>query len=139
MSDQESATAGRGRPSLFDPAYCERVITLAKEGMGPTEIASELSVHRDSLYEWAKVHPDFSDAFSRAKLECQAWWERQGRLGLTLPGFNASLWSKNMGCRFKDEWADTSKHELTGKDGKDLPPATVIFQPVAARDPESHG
>jgi len=117
-----------GRPTDYKPEYCQRVVELAKEGMSLTEIASNLDCARSSLYEWAEVHPAFSDALTRARQECQAWWELQGRLGLTLQGFNASLWSKNVSCRFREDWTDTSKQEISAPGGA---PISVIFQPVA--------
>lgn len=120
MTAQEKGKAAGGRPSLYNHTFCDRIQELARDGMGPTEMAVELGVHRDSLYEWAKVHPEFSDAFTRARQICQAWWEKQGRLGLTLQGFNASLWSKNMACRFREEWTEQTKTELTGANGTPL-------------------
>lgn len=115
-----------GRPSEYDPAFCQRVVELAREGMSLTEIASELDVARSSLYEWEKVHPDFSDALARARQECQAWWERKGRSGLDAPGFNASLWGKNVSCRFPRDWTEKTKAEISGPEGGPLNVVTRI-------------
>jgi hypothetical protein len=128
-----------GRPTEYQEAFCEAVIRMGEEGYSVVEMAAELGVHRDSLYEWEKVHPIFSDAFTRARQLTQAWWERQGRVNLATQGFNASLWAKNMGCRFKGDWTEKTQTELTGADGKDLIPSTIVFQPVAPRDPDVHG
>ena len=112
--------AAGGRPTLYRPEYCDTVVTLATEGMSLTEMAHELGVVRDTLYEWDRVHPEFSAALTRARVASQAWWERQGRLGLTQQGFNASLWSKNVSCRFRDDWTEKTQTELTGKNGEPL-------------------
>jgi hypothetical protein len=105
------------RPSSYDPAYCEQVIEWGRQGKSLTWMAANLDVNRDTVYEWEKVHPEFSDALTRARALCQAWWEDQGQAGLFMPGFNGSVWAKNMGARFKDDWSDSSKVELTGKNG----------------------
>lgn len=115
-----------GRPTLYDPAYCERVIEWAKDGMSLVEIAAEIGVVRQTLYDWEEAHPEFLDALTRARLECQAWWERQGRTNLLTQGFNHSLWAKNMGCRFKGDWTEKTQTELTGANGGSLKIDAVI-------------
>lgn len=110
----------RGRPTDYDPKYCEAVITMGSEGYSVVEMAADIGVHRDTLYEWEKVHSDFSDAFTRARQLCQAWWERQGRVNLATQGFNHSLWAKNMGCRFKGDWTEKVQTELSGDAGFSL-------------------
>jgi hypothetical protein len=80
-------------------------------------MASQLDVTRDTLYEWGKVHPAFSDALTLARAHCQAWWEEKGRSGIADPRFNANLWMKNMGARFKQDWSEKASVEITGKDG----------------------
>ena len=41
-----------GRPSTYNPEFCERVIEYGKQGKSITWMAAELGVHKDSLYEW---------------------------------------------------------------------------------------
>jgi hypothetical protein len=125
-----------GRPTNYDPAFCGRVVEMAAEGCSLVEMAAEFGVVRDTLYEWAKVHPEFSDALARARTICQAWWEKVGRTGLVTQGFNAALWNKNVSCRFRDDWTDKTQQELSGPGGKDLVPATIVFQPVAPKEAE---
>lgn len=62
-----------GRPSEYRPEYCERVIELGKDGKLPAQMASALSVTKQTLHEWAKVHPEFSDAFGEARAHAEAW------------------------------------------------------------------
>ena len=79
----------RGAPTKYRPEFCEDIITffdrepfkVATDDEGnalttqtgkpllmacelPTfeKFASDIGVHKDSIYEWAKVHPEFSDA-----------------------------------------------------------------------------
>jgi hypothetical protein len=104
-----------GRPSEYDPAYCERVIELGKQGMSRAEIASELDCSRTTLRAWEGQHPDFLAAVQRAKDEALAWWERQPRKNLANKNFNAALWSKSVSGRFPDE-PYRERVQLTGKD-----------------------
>lgn len=116
---QEIAERGRtvGRPSDYAPAYCGVVIRLGQEGYSKTEIAEALDVHRDTLYEWEKQHPEFSDALSRAMFASQAWWEAQARAGIRAPtaSFNAGLFGKVMAARFPAEWRESKDVNLGGQ------------------------
>jgi Helix-turn-helix domain of resolvase len=120
-----------GRPTDYRAEYCERVIELGREGKSPSQIARDLDVARDTLYNWAEAHPEFLAAFTRAGHLAQAWFEDMGQAGLTMPGFNASLWSKQVSSRFREDYTD--RQELTGKNGKDLLPTTIEIVGVSAK------
>lgn len=107
-----------GRPTDYKSEYCVRVIELGKTGASLAEIASELDVVRQTVYDWQDAHPEFLDAITRARQEAKVWFERKGRTGLETPGFNASLWAKQVSCRFPDDYREVTRTELTGKDGK---------------------
>lgn len=115
-----------GRPTDYRPEFCQKVIDLGSEGASVVEMAAELGVHRDTIYGWAETIPEFSYAFTHARLCCQAWWERQGRTNLMTQGFNSSLWSKNMGCRFKGDWTEKTQTELSGPDGGPIPTTITV-------------
>lgn len=101
-----------GRPSSYDPAYCEKVVELGKDGKSPTQIAVSLGVPRTTMLSWADQHLEFSTALTRAK-ECeQAWWEDQGQKGLTADKFNSAVWAKSVSARFRDDYTD--RRELAG-------------------------
>jgi Helix-turn-helix domain of resolvase len=120
-----------GRPTLYKPEYCQQVIELGRQGKSPMQIAASLDVARDTLSNWAEAHPDFLAAFTRAKELSQAWFEDKGQEGLFIPGFNASLWSKQVSSRFREDY--TERQELTGKDGKDLLPTAIEIIGVSAK------
>lgn len=104
------------RPSKYDPAFCEAVLEFGKEGMGRAEIAAELEINRETLNEWCKAHPEFSDAIKSALDLSQAWWERKGREGAVgkVDGFNATGYIFQMKNRFREDWNDTVKQEVNG-------------------------
>lgn len=115
----EAAPAKRpvGRPSLYRPEYCDVAIEIGRKGGGPLLIAAEIGVLRENLYDWAKVHPEFSTALKKAKELEQIWWENKGLEGLNAERFNAQVWKISMQARFRDDYTERKVTELTGKDG----------------------
>lgn len=101
-----------GRPSKYDPDFCEQVIELGRQGKSKTYMAGALGVNKDTLYEWEKQHKDFSDALTHAMVLSQQWWEDAGQSGLFLDKFNAAVYNKQMAVRFPDEHREVTKTEL---------------------------
>lgn len=100
-----------GRPSKYDPAYCERIVEHMRDGASALSFAAEIGVCRATLNVWADQHPEFLDALTRAKAACAAWWEKQARKVAENGGGNGqatmiTFGLKNMG---RDEWSDTTK------------------------------
>jgi hypothetical protein len=119
-----------GRPTAYLPEYCDQVVEFGKQGKSVAWIAAELQVHKDTLYEWVKVYPQFSDAFTRARLESQRWWEDFGQQHMLMkPGegtVNAGMWSRSMAARFPDDWRE--KQEIEHKGG-----VTIAATPLDER------
>jgi hypothetical protein len=127
MASEATEKAGPGgRPTLYDPAYCERVIEMGRQGKSLVQISVSLGVVRQTVRNWADEHPEFLAALTRAREESQAWWENMGQEGLVMQGFNASLWGKNVSCRFPDDWTDKTKQELSGPDGGPIPTTITV-------------
>lgn len=55
-----------GRPSKYKPEYCEMLITHLSKGFSYESYAAVVKVDFDTLYEWEKVHPEFSEAKKKA-------------------------------------------------------------------------
>jgi hypothetical protein len=106
-----------GRPSSYLPEYCARVVEMGGQGNSPLQMAAELGVLRETLYDWAKIHPEFSTAFTRAKELSQKWWEDAGKTGVFAEKFNAQVWKFVMSNRFKHDWAERRVQEVSGPDG----------------------
>jgi hypothetical protein len=105
-----------GRPTKYDPALCEKVIQLGREGCGKAEIADELDVSRQTLLTWAEQHDEFLDALHRAHDCSLAWWEKQARQNLATSGYQAGLWKQAMSGRFPAE-PYRERQEIAGPDG----------------------
>jgi hypothetical protein len=118
MTNETKPKGPGGRPSLYRPEYCERVLEFGREGMSVVEMAAEIGVSRNSLEErWPEAHEEFREAFARARELSQAWWERQGRVGLTAERFNAQVYSRSMAARFPKDWRESKEQRVTGADG----------------------
>lgn len=51
-----------GRPTKYDPKYhIPWARGLLRRGATVAELAKEFEVNRSTIYEWASVHPEFSD------------------------------------------------------------------------------
>ena len=50
------------RPTKYKPEYCEIAETILSGDNPMCGVAHALRVHRETLYEWQKRYPEFSDA-----------------------------------------------------------------------------
>ncbi len=118
-----------GRPSKYDPKFCDDIIIYARKGKTFEEFASDLNIHRDTLSEWASVYPDFSDARRKAKQEAELYMIKLGQRHmldkrLSAPKkdidgkmirkerwLNQSMWQFFMKCRFgwREDPVETSE------------------------------
>ncbi len=99
---------GRGRPTKFTDDMPDRAIALMSEGASLYEVAADLGIHYDTLNEWRKSNPVFSEAIKAGEARSRAWWERNGRLSLKDKDFSYTGWYMNMKNRFG--WADKQEH-----------------------------
>jgi hypothetical protein len=97
--------------SKYKPEYCEQVIALGKEGKSPAEMCAHFDISRQTIDNWAETHPDFLEAYTRAKVHCQAWWEKTGRESLFMDKFNAPVWKKSMEARFREDYTERQEHK----------------------------
>lgn len=113
--------AKTGRPSKYDPSFCDRVLEFGREGKSVAYMAAKLGVARNTLeLNWPAAHPEFAEALGQARLESQAWWEDFGQDNLTTTGFAASAYIRSMAARFPNDWRETNRTELTAADGAPL-------------------
>lgn len=112
-----------GRPTLYDEGYCEQLESHMREGLSFESFGGVVGVCKDTLYEWAKVHSEFSDAKKRGESGSRLYWEKLGRDGLhnetikdgdgmtVTRSINATIWIFNMKNRFK--WRDKTPEEIS--------------------------
>ena len=113
-----------GRPSLYDPKYCEEVIALGKIGKSVEAIGAILGVGTKTLYNWRDQHEDFLHALDMAKEFELQWWEDIAQTHMIenkeSDKINASIWSRSMAARFPKKYREQVKQEITGADGAPL-------------------
>lgn len=129
------------RPTIYDPELCDRIgeffakepwvecertierrdgSTLTETVRIPTELptlagfACHIGVHRDTLHEWTKVYPEFSDAVKRAKAHQERILVANGLCGLYSGPFGIFTAKNVLG------WRDKTELEHTGPEGGPL-------------------
>lgn len=105
----------KGRPSIYDPAYCEQAIAVLADGFSMTALAGEIGVARSTVYEWVEHHQDFSDAIKIGQAKAVLWWEKANRnLAITGEG-NATACIFGLKNRAADEWRDKIETQHSGE------------------------
>lgn len=104
-----------GRPSKYDLAYCEQIVAHMAEGASATSFAAEIDVARSTLNKWADEHPEFSEALSRAKAKCAAWWEKVGRASAQDGTGNATMIVFGLKNMSRDDWQDKFETQHSGE------------------------
>lgn len=126
-----------GRPSEYKPEYCQRVIEFGKDGLLPVSMASRIGVTKQTLHEWARVHPEFSDAFNEARTHCEAFHVERGcETAHGSRSGNAPMTKFILSAAFG--YRETSGVELSGEVGSRAPvdPAAAL---AAAKQAEEAG
>lgn len=95
-----------GRPSNYDPEYCEAVKECGAKGWSRAQIAAYLGTTRQTIITWEERHPEFLDAMTAAKELALAWWEHAGQMGMFMQTFSASAYSLQIRNRFPADYRD---------------------------------
>ncbi len=126
-----------GRPSKYDPKFCEMLIEHMTQGLSYEAFAGFIGVSKQTLYTWEQNNPEFLDSKKIAVEKSRLWWEQQGQDGLwaiseknadgthVTKSINAAMWIFNMRNRFG--WnADRAAINTSLEEGKDGKPKLVI-------------
>jgi transposase-like protein len=119
-----------GRPTLYDPAYCDQVRELGALGKSYEQISSNLGVSLRVMYDWRDKYENFLHALEDAKVLEQTWWEEQAQAYMLEhkdgAKLNASIWSRSMAARFPKKYRESVKQEITGENGTPLIPSIQV-------------
>lgn len=134
---QDTQTRPVGRPSLYDPSYCEQAIELGKIGKSTESISAVLGVGTATLYRWMDAHSEFREAIAIAKDMELDWWETIAQTHMVenkeSDRLNSSIWARSMAARFPKKYRESIKQEITGENGAPLIPLSI---PVTFVKPE---
>ncbi len=64
-----------GRPTKYKKEYCEQLIEWMREGRSFWTFASTVPCTIETLSEWCRVHPEFSEAKRLGRVHEQKWWD----------------------------------------------------------------
>lgn len=67
-----------GRPTSYEPRFCEELIAHMKGGYSFESFAGAIGVCRKTIYNWEAEHPEFLHAKSIATELRRFFWEKQG-------------------------------------------------------------
>ena len=119
-----------GAPTKYNLGAIDTVLRLGAEGASRAEWAAELGIAWQTLFNWEEKHPEFLDATTRARELAQAWWEKQGRVGIWEPKFNANAYRLQVMNRFPADWRDKREHEVSGPNGGPINVTRTIVDPA---------
>lgn len=93
----------RGRPTKYEPRFCEMLIFHFSQGLSFESFAGEIFVDVQTLYNWTKENKEFFEAKALGESQSLSIWEKTGGPGSAFlgSGFNTGVWVHNMKCRFK--------------------------------------
>lgn len=115
-----------GHPSPYDAKMHPKLaFWLAQAGLTMDQMAAELGVHIDTVYEWQKKHKKFSDAIKSGKEtpddEVEASLLRKAKgFTYTEDGKERTAHPDTVACIFwlknrrPDKWRDRREHDVTG-------------------------
>jgi hypothetical protein len=139
-----------GQPTLYRPEYVEKVAGMCLAGATDAEIADEIGVSIQTLYNWRAKYPEFLAAIRYGKEHSDERVERalyQRAVGFEYPAVKISFdkegnplfaeyreyhppdtaaakhWLNN---RKPGEWREKVLNELTGKDGEPIQTAITV-------------
>ena len=146
-----------GRPTAYRPEFTKQAYKLALLGGTDADLADFLEVNEDTIHEWKKVHPEFSESIRRGKIQADA--EIAESLYHRAKGYShpavkifmpanakepvyapyverfppdtsaASLWLRN---RQPAKWRDKIEHEHAGRNGGPIEQITTTTTPEEA-------
>jgi hypothetical protein len=135
-----STEPGRGRPSKYEPVFASIAAQMCALGATDADLAKAFEVETSTIWRWSCTYPEFCSAIKVGKAACDDLIERslfQRAKGFT---YTATRVMQHQGepvivqydeylppdpgackqwlCnRRPDQWRDTNRTELTGKDG----------------------
>ena len=115
-----------GRPSKYDPDFCDEARTFMADGYSVKALAAHLGVNYSTVYEWADKHPEFSNALKDGQAAASLWWERALRRVAATGEGNASAAIFGVKNRSQEEWKDKLDHNHQSDDGSMSPKETTI-------------
>jgi len=115
-----------GRPTLYEPEYCQQLIDYMATGMSFESFAATLGVCRETLYDWKKRHPEFLHAHKIGIDRNLQFWERLGtKMATGESKGNTVAWIFNI--KNRHGWTDKNEVSLHGENI----PIKIVFEDIS--------
>ena len=106
-----------GRPTDYDPAYCDQVIEFLRDGYSVAAFAGQIGKAASTVELWRKVHPEFSEAVKIGQAGAVLWWENRARAVARGEDGNPTAVIFGLKNRAPDQWRDKTEQEVSGQLG----------------------
>lgn len=104
-----------GRPSKYDPKFCDVAEATLALGYSEAVLAGDIGVCIDTIHEWKKAHPEFSDSVKVGRAKgARIWEERLVKLAEKNEG-NATGIIFGLKNRQPSEWKDKTESDVNLK------------------------
>jgi len=127
MSDTKNPV---GRPSKYDPIYCDKVLEYGKLGKSFEQMSALMGIGITTMKRWREEHEEFRTSLEDAQGLAQTWWEDHAQSYLIEhkdgERLNTGLWSRSMAARFPNTYSDRVKQEISGPGGVELKTGFVL-------------
>lgn len=108
-----------GRPTKYDPAFCDVVVDFMSQGYSRMAAAGEIGVTYETFREWVKIHPEFSVAVSLGMARRLKFLE----MGLIMAESGPQVTSRIFALKnaAPEEWQDRKAVDVSNPDGSLAP------------------
>lgn len=133
---KEQAKRPVGRPSSYDPAYCEQVLEVMGKGLSLTAFAGHISVDRATIDNWRQEYPEFFLACRQGQAKRTQCLET-GMLDPAMPGPAVHARRFALSNAAPEEWREKQQLEHSGPNGGPISTKiefSISLVPVPPRD-----
>lgn len=114
--------ADTGRPTVMTPAVIAKLEEAFNNGATDLEACFLADISKDALYDYCKVHPEFSER--KEALKNMPKYQAKMNIVKEINNGDAEISQWYLERRAKDEFS--TRNELTGKDGENLIPQPLL-------------
>jgi transposase len=97
------------RPSKYTPEAVERIVEALEQGATYEAAAAHAGVHYDTLNEWRKEFPEFSEALKGAEAKAELHWLEQIEAAAADGAWQAAAW--RLERRYPARWGRRERVE----------------------------
>lgn len=99
----------------FDPAMCDQMIAMGKEGASQKMMWSQLGISKTTAETWKKKHPEFNEALEIALVHAQSYWETQLLANVENKNYNSRLVEIALRGQFQSDYRETRDTKIDAK------------------------